>query len=1411
MTIKINWNQFKVKNENYRKSFEDLCYYIFCRKFCIKEGIRVDYNNVGLETYPVYNTKTKKWIGFQSKFFDNELSNNSSKKQIIDSIKKAKKNYKNLDKIIIYTHLSFGNKNPKYKQEIEKEAGKIEIEWFIKSNFEILLNQPPNLDLAQLYFDVGDELGFIRNNCNHKVITFLQSSEYLELPFIDKNKKVVKNAKINIFSSDKKEFLITGHPGSGKTIFMHKLLQEFGGLNRKNESEMIKFLQKYNAVPTLINLKNCATDSLENILRGRQNDSKVRGKQFGFIYLFDGLDELSEEGADNVLSYIHELEQSDNTKKIIFSCRSGNLNKIKSKMYFPKITEYQIDDLDEEYITQYFDAKNNSSKNEKLQHLQKENEILIKDIKDILLIQLLWDTIDELDKESIIIDLLERKLYLLLNDLEHKKNIEELNLLNPKEEEIIALNQNISFEFQKIFQFRFPQKDLQKLILEKFPRLDYKSANIILNYLANLFFENAYFSVNQSQDFIYQHRRYQEFFLAQKLKYEYEKNPRILRDLKILSNCEFFENMFLKYLGKEYEKEKNLPGLIELNLIDVYLDKHKGYGADKAYYMDSGEFIPSLAYQDDLIFEELLADENLKIKEKILIDFKEVKKQFDKWRKDKKDYFSTNYLKGIWERGISSLLENIVIFYKANKKNIVNELLNDLEEIISLFREMKFFKNIKDNEHIRDPFWTQWENWIYINIVINKRNCQDIFNKLIRNNYQDFSSERDYNFEETGKEKLVKSFIRVCLEYKREDLFELIDVFDEYEFLVFLNVLSSIGALPIFVEEISIHDKIKAFLKDFSQKITENNSLILFYKKFFNISLSQEEINFANTEIKKLSEKDGIHWRVHKTHLKFALLSYALGSISFEKLLRKSKVRLPRYYIGPALFAALFKDFIELLQKKKNIEMIVRNYISYVNTNDEVISGLHLKEDISILWAYIFVYSNLDQQRLFNLKIRLINKENNIVPFSFCFKFNQLNSSLFNKLVNESDIEDFEKNLEERSNDFPSYIDRCFELALLFMGYNKQKAISYISKGINEGIVRHGWRKDIIVSHFLVDALEILWRNNWESKENLIGHTNKVFQLSLRVIKITDGDETWRGPYNLVDLVAKYDINLAEKFKRKLIEEEGDYNFNNSVITSILIGKVNLGLAIENIEKGMEEYRKDYNYKGKPKSDYYEQKFEVYLAITQCNSYMDSEKKEAFEKAYKQVEEMIKNKLDYYLDDLYFKEEKLKFVKLCNRYDKKCNVSFDEKEERERKPKISENDFIQEVKEAKTKQKIRGLYRRLENYNNEIVLQKSESWKILVNKIFEVYGNIDLFVKLLRNNLYPHMDFYSSNSKYLHFGLAAALDNINIKQEIIKYLSKNAGHGGFVNIMKAYEVNSDKAMCLHLFKHYLRFCDFLVN
>jgi predicted NACHT family NTPase len=146
---------------------------------------------------------------------------------------------------------------------------------------------------------------------------------------------------------EKEIVLIEGDPGAGKTIFMHNLLVKYGGLNKNTQKEMIEILVRNNAVPILINLKNCFNESLESIIRGRKNDSKVCGENLGFIYILDGLDELDSERADFIISQIEELNKKDNTKKIIISSRSGNLNILVLKSTFNEgIDEYKINDLD---------------------------------------------------------------------------------------------------------------------------------------------------------------------------------------------------------------------------------------------------------------------------------------------------------------------------------------------------------------------------------------------------------------------------------------------------------------------------------------------------------------------------------------------------------------------------------------------------------------------------------------------------------------------------------------------------------------------------------------------------------------------------------------------------------------------------------------------------------------------------------------------------------------------------------------------------------------------------------------------------------------------------------------------------------------------------------------------------------
>lgn len=339
----IDWNKLGLTGESKQKSFEYVCMFLCCRELKISK-INSYKDQPGIETEP-FEANGKKY-GFQAKFFDSKFD----WAQVKSSVFKAVEFYPKLDKIFIYSNkdrTKYGGNQTKAEIKIEKkaESKKIKIEYITNTQFLLKLSEPSNLDLAQLYFGVKDNFGFVKNSVNPKLLTFIQSLEYLELPFVDKEKNSIKSVSDKILIDNGKNiFLLTGNPGSGKSIFMHKLLEVFGGLN-KERAEMVKVLTTNQAVPVLINLKNCINDALESIVRGRKNDFKVNNQQLGFIYLFDGLDELSESIADNVLFQIHELYQKDDTKQIIISCRSGNLNKIQATSYFHNIIEYQISNI----------------------------------------------------------------------------------------------------------------------------------------------------------------------------------------------------------------------------------------------------------------------------------------------------------------------------------------------------------------------------------------------------------------------------------------------------------------------------------------------------------------------------------------------------------------------------------------------------------------------------------------------------------------------------------------------------------------------------------------------------------------------------------------------------------------------------------------------------------------------------------------------------------------------------------------------------------------------------------------------------------------------------------------------------------------------------------------------------------
>ncbi|WP_332445499.1 AVAST type 4 anti-phage nuclease Avs4 [Dehalococcoides mccartyi] len=155
----INWNNFAAKyNGKEQSSFEWLCYILFCTEFNKPQGIFRYKNQAGIETEPIEHDG--KVIGFQAKYFNTDIGSN--KDEIKDAIEKAKRRNTKLNKILFYLNREFsesnkkGQKDPKYKAEIEKYASNlgVEIEWRCKSFFESPFVCDQNANIAKNFFSL---------------------------------------------------------------------------------------------------------------------------------------------------------------------------------------------------------------------------------------------------------------------------------------------------------------------------------------------------------------------------------------------------------------------------------------------------------------------------------------------------------------------------------------------------------------------------------------------------------------------------------------------------------------------------------------------------------------------------------------------------------------------------------------------------------------------------------------------------------------------------------------------------------------------------------------------------------------------------------------------------------------------------------------------------------------------------------------------------------------------------------------------------------------------------------------------------------------------------------------------------------------------------------------------------------
>ncbi|TCZ81091.1 hypothetical protein E0485_02090 [Paenibacillus albiflavus] len=224
--VSINWDVFNYKfSGNTRNAFEQLAYILFCHEFERPFGIFRYFNQTGIETEVIQVDKDI--IGFQAKYYDANITLSNRKADFITAIDKSRQSYPNITRILFYVNKELasskkkGQHRPQYQIEIENHGEQfgINIEWRVKSNFEVSLFSPEMTHVRDFFFNPNEGIkGYLDQIRLHtktivgNIISTIQNNGAL-------TKIEHADFEIDSFIGDEnsKYLIIFGKGGSGKS------------------------------------------------------------------------------------------------------------------------------------------------------------------------------------------------------------------------------------------------------------------------------------------------------------------------------------------------------------------------------------------------------------------------------------------------------------------------------------------------------------------------------------------------------------------------------------------------------------------------------------------------------------------------------------------------------------------------------------------------------------------------------------------------------------------------------------------------------------------------------------------------------------------------------------------------------------------------------------------------------------------------------------------------------------------------------------------------------------------------------------------------------------------------------------------------------------------------------------------
>lgn len=1364
--VEINWKKFEIKHPKATDAFESMCYFLFCRRYGINEGIRTDFNQVGLETEPIKHSDGR-YYGFQSKFFGKSINYLN----IESSVDKALENYKYLNHIIIFLNQE-AQTSCDTASRIEKKCMEkgVMVEWFLPNNFKIVLNEPKNLDLAQFYFGEANILGFILDSKSIRMSTLLQSKEYLELNLSSTEKKLSITEYANeIIKSRNKLHLFTGSAGTGKSVCMCKLQHIYGGLEESTVAEQIIKMQTVGAIPIYINLNNIALDSLENIISHYKNNLYFGNNSINLIYLLDALDEIPSTRITSTILFIEELLEKESTKKIIISTRLASYNKHILKSTFFNFDEYTIDNLSNEQILSYFRNKKNEEKINKLSMLINENEKFLDNIQDVLTLSLLWNHIEKISKTSSLTDLMKYSTSEIIKNIHHKKYLESLNLPNPKENSIIKLNKKIAFTLFERDITSIEYSDLYYIIENLFPKCDYKSLNEIVGYLADCFFDVT--ATNESHTFAYQHRRFGEYFTILELEDKVINNLNYLRTQNIIINIDLFEKMLIPYIENKALEEKDIILAFLIGLFNVYLGKDTAWGVDKSFYYWSDWIVFAIVAQSNEIFESISQDQSLPFYE----FFKYIPERIIYSLSNKLVKPSSNDEMKQFFKIYISLICNM---HKFDKKSYLADMEIMYDEIMILSQEKKYSYNsisVKDCNSV-------WRNVAYVMTVIKQGNINEIIDTAI----------------EKSKEINIDNLFG---DYIKTDLLYLSSLY--YNFILYhtdkcadVVLRMNLNQLSVFTISLAKPECIKRLFESTSLKqslklkcipeVTIGNlsgAMNIALKRILGLEVSEKEIElicdfFDNNRFLSTS----VFWQDH-----YDTVAFLLNTFKEFKVWDKIDLQVKKY-------VETYEVFIKLFTELYSISKFVRFITPELYSNNEA------DYYIRMLLGKAFALTNDEDIHIKGAISYLNNIPHNGKILVVYHSMKMFNPSRFEKLLNVTDLNKMYTAKIYQDVDFISTSESLFMLSFILSKHNNKLSYELLLKGISNGMLRMNDRKDTIGDYKLLDSLEVLLNHNWISSDMLVNYLTRIFKIA-EIMNSHHIENDTHG--RVMKLLNEFNFDAAQFYYEKISSLQETYNL---IHLEYALAMVCRGMDIVRIEKNLINISNYYDrYYQRINWDSFYYKIEVYLNIANSDFYSQNVQIKYFKKACDEINSLTDSGWEKELK----KAEYEIYINLCEKYDKKVDVKKEKEIEYstciKNEPEV---EALVALKEIEKEEELNEFFKKLEsNY----LLNNYEVNDLLIEKCIKFYGNIDAVLSLFKKLHYPSSIQYSYNSKYFWMTVISAINNEKSKSSMVDFLIKSGGgHDGFSELVKIYGFLDNKESCIRAFDTMLKGIEFLL-